>query len=244
MNSVTTVTQSFDPDTGRIVHTVTNNSAKGLTASQQKMAERLLGREVRLPQHENRLPKSPKAPKSTGNAATDAANKAKHEQACSDFNDRRKGIVRDQDGNIVEESRKHHGEPEGIRATQGHENREQATSSSAGHGGAACTHCHPTQHANGVRNVTGAQEEAGGHGRTQPLRDPTLQADRAAQKAEQAESDAKDAADKATTAEKEAAKAKRPDTIKKRTEEAERAREAANQAAQDAQRAREAANKT
>jgi RHS repeat-associated protein len=60
----------------------------------------------------------------------------------------------------------HHGEQQGIAATEGQSDRRQASSSGAGHGGAACSHCAAAQQQAGVTNVTGVQERAGGEGRT------------------------------------------------------------------------------
>ena len=59
----------------------------------------------------------------------------------------------------------HHGEQQGIRVTEGQSGRVQASSSGAGHGGAACAPCSQAQVEAGVINVTGIQETAGGKGR-------------------------------------------------------------------------------
>jgi hypothetical protein len=56
---------------------------------------------------------------------------------------------------------KHHAERRGIRETRGHAGRQQASSSGAGHGGAACGHCATAQRAAGVENVTGTKKDGG-----------------------------------------------------------------------------------
>jgi RHS repeat-associated protein len=62
----------------------------------------------------------------------------------------------------------HHAEPRGIAATEGHTDVQQASSSGAKHGGAACGPCDQKQRDAGVTNVTGVQEKAGGTGRNTP----------------------------------------------------------------------------
>ena len=59
-----------------------------------------------------------------------------------------------------------HAEQRGIAATDGQTDRVQASSSGAGHGGAACAECTQAQQDAGVRNATGVQQKAGGLGRT------------------------------------------------------------------------------
>ncbi|MBN1959986.1 MAG: hypothetical protein JW841_03500 [Deltaproteobacteria bacterium] len=55
----------------------------------------------------------------------------------------------------------HHGEQRGIAATNDQTNRVQASSSDAGHGGAACDDCATAQNNAGVQNVTGTQQDGG-----------------------------------------------------------------------------------
>jgi RHS repeat-associated protein len=55
----------------------------------------------------------------------------------------------------------HHAEQRGIAATEGHTDRQQASSSGAKHGGAACPPCHQAQQDAGVENVTGSQPPNG-----------------------------------------------------------------------------------
>jgi len=62
----------------------------------------------------------------------------------------------------------HHAEQRGIAATDGHTDRQQASSSGASHGGAACPPCHQAQQDAGVQNVTGSQPPNGTGRHTPP----------------------------------------------------------------------------
>ena len=58
-----------------------------------------------------------------------------------------------------------HAEQKSERASQNQTGRVSASSSGAGHGGAACGPCNEALNAAGVYNITGVQEDAGGTGR-------------------------------------------------------------------------------